>query len=52
MRIKLPKGTKGIALSQDEFVLPRGTQLKVNHIDKEHGIVECEYILPNNTLNS
>ena len=52
MRIKLPKGTKGIALSQDEFFLPRGTQLKVNHIDKEHGIVECEYILPNNTLNS
>lgn len=47
MRIKLPKGTKGINVNESEFILPRGAQIKVNSIDKVNGIAECEYILPN-----
>ena len=48
MRIKLPSGTKGILMNKeaDEFVLPRGTELKINSIDKKYGIIEAEYILP------
>ena len=48
MRIKLPAGTKGILMNKeaDEFVLPRGTELKINSIDKKLGIIEVEYILP------
>ena len=48
MRIKLPAGTKGILMNEeaDEFVLPRGTKLKINSIDKKYGIIEAEYILP------
>lgn len=47
MRIKLPKGTKGINVNESEFILPRGAQIKVNSIDKVNGIADCEYILPN-----
>ena len=47
LRIKLPKGTKGLNINSSEFVLPRNSQIKINSIDKKYGIVECEYILPN-----
>ena len=46
LRIKLPKGTKGLNVNESEFILPRGAQIKVNSIDKVNGIAECEYILP------
>lgn len=51
MRIKLPAGTKGILINEeaDEFVLPRGAELKINSIDKKYGIIEAEYILPTNS---
>ena len=43
MRIKLPKGTKGLLLrnDRDEFVLPRGAQIKVNSINKKNGIIDA-----------
>lgn len=46
LRIKLPKGTKGLNVNYSEFVLPRGAQIKVNKIDRVNGIADCEYILP------
>ncbi len=46
MRIKLPKGTKGLCYKPGEFALPINTQLKINSINPEWGIVEAEYILP------
>ena len=49
LRIKLPKGTKGLNVNYSEFVLPRGAQIKVNKIDRVNGIADCEYILPKNT---
>lgn len=48
LRIKLPKGTKGINANTSEFVLPRNSQIRVVSIDRELGIAECEYILPLN----
>ncbi len=47
MRIKLPKGTKGLLVrdAKDEFILPRGAQIKINSIDKKSGIIDAEYIL-------
>ena len=47
MRIKLPKGTKGLCYEPGEFALPIGTQLKINSIDSKWGIIEAEYLLPN-----
>lgn len=47
LRIKLPKGTKGLNINASEFVLPRNSEIKIISIDKKHGIVDCEYILPN-----
>ncbi len=48
MRIKLPKGTKGVLGGYDEFILPRGTQLKINKVEEVDGIkiLDCEYIQP------
>ena len=54
MRIKLPKGTKGIDMrgtsvrngNQSEFMLPPNSQIKVNKIDHANQILECEYIVP------
>ena len=48
MRIKLPVGTKGILINDeaDEFVLPRGGEIKINSIDKKYGVIEAEYLLP------
>lgn len=59
MRIKLPKGTKGIDVRKidksgiyvndaylNEFILPRNSKYKINKIDKEKGIIDAEYILP------
>ena len=57
MRIKLPKGTKGLdcrrSIGRDldggynaEFILPRNSQFKIVSIDKKQRIMECEYILP------
>ncbi len=53
MRIKLPKGTKGILLNDklDEFVLPRGANIKINKIDNKTGIIDAEYILPEKTID-
>ncbi len=48
LRIKLPKGTKGINANWSEFILPRNSQIRVVSIDRELGIAECEYILPLN----
>lgn len=57
MRIKLPKGTKGLdcrrSIGKDldggynaEFILPRNSQFRIKAIDKSQRIIECEYILP------
>lgn len=50
MRIRLPKGTKGVRFGCDEFLLPRGSQIKINKIEIVGGmkIVDCEYVLPKN----
>ena len=49
MRIKLPKGTKGIYGGYDEYLLPRNSQIKINKMEVVDGvkIMDCEYILPN-----
>ena len=49
MKIKVPKGTKGIYGGIEEFILPRGTQIKINSINIVDGykVADCEYILPN-----
>lgn len=48
MRIKLPKGTKGVLGGINEYLLPRNTQIKINKIETVNGvkIADCEYILP------
>ena|GEM_PF-5774890 len=57
LRIKLPKGTKGIDVGQrvwdgvssgygDEFLLPRNSTIKLNSIDEANKLAECEYVLP------
>ncbi len=48
MRIKLPKGTKGIYGGYDEYLLPRNSQIKINKMEVVDGIkiMDCEYILP------
>lgn len=57
MRIKLPKGTKGLdcrrSIGKDldggynaEFILPRNSQFRIVAVDKNQRILECEYILP------
>lgn len=48
MRIKLPKGTKGILGGYEEFLLPRNSQIKINKIETVdgHRVADCEYILP------
>lgn len=57
MRIKLPKGTKGLdcrrSIGRDldggynaEFILPRNSQFKIISVDNNQRIIECEYILP------
>ncbi|MFI3300586.1 MAG: hypothetical protein R3Y28_04110 [Candidatus Gastranaerophilales bacterium] len=50
MRIKLPKGTKGIYGGHYEFLLPRHSQIKINKIEIIGGtkVADCEYILTNN----
>ena len=49
MKIKVPKGTKGIYGGIEEFILPRDTQIKINSINIVDGykVADCEYILPN-----
>ena len=48
MRIRLPKGTRGVLGGYDEYLLPRNNKIKVNKIDIVDGykIADCEYILP------
>lgn len=48
MRIRLPKGTKGVRFGCDEFLLPRGSEIKINKVEIVGGmkIVDCEYVLP------
>lgn len=48
MRIKLPKGTKGVLGGLNEYLLPRNSQIKINKIETINGvkIADCEYILP------
>jgi len=48
MRIKLPKGTKGVLGGIKEYLLPRNSQIKINKIEMVDGIkiMDCEYILP------
>ena len=48
MRIKLPKGTKGVLGGHHEYLLPRNSKIKVNKINLIDGIkvADCEYILP------
>lgn len=48
MRIKLPKGTRGIYGGYAEYLLPRNSQIKINKIEvvDGHKIADCEYILP------
>lgn len=48
MRIKLPKGTKGILGGHNEFLLSRNAKIKVNKLDIIDGtkVADCEYILP------
>lgn len=51
LRIKLPKGTKGIYGGSErgggaysEFILPRNSKIKV--VSQEGNVLDCEYILP------
>lgn len=46
LRIKLPKGTKGLNINFSEFLLPRNSQIKVVAYDEKYAIADCEYILP------
>ncbi len=48
MRIKLPKGTKGIYGGYNEYILPRDSQIKINSIETINGykVADCEYLLP------
>lgn len=48
MRIRLPKGTKGVRFGCDEFLLPRESKIKINKVEIVGGmkIVDCEYVLP------
>ena len=57
MRIKLPKGTKGLdcrrSIGRDldggynaEFILPRNSQFKLVAIENQQRIMESENILP------
>ncbi len=48
MRIKVPKGTKGILGGHNEYLLPRNSKIKVNKVSLTDGIkiADCEYILP------
>lgn len=48
-RIHLPKGTKGVMLNDNEFLLPNSSKLKIKSIETINGIkiAQCEYILPN-----
>jgi hypothetical protein len=41
---------KNIIYGENEFVLPRGTQAKVNHIDRKNGVVYAD-ILPESQDN-
>ena len=47
MRIKLPKGTKGVLGGYNEYLLPRDSRIKVNKIEVIDNIkiMDCEYIL-------
>ncbi len=48
MRIRLPKGTKGILGGHNEYLLPRNSEIKVLKLDTIGGVkvAECEYVLP------
>ena len=48
MRIHLPKGTKGVKLDYEEFLLPRNSKIKINSIQEVDGVkvADCEYLLP------
>lgn len=48
LRIKLPKGTKGVLGGYKEFVLPRNSSIKINKLETVEGvkIADAEYILP------
>ena len=48
LRIKLPKGTKGLNINFSEFLLPRNSKIKVVSYDEKYAIADCEYILPEN----
>ena len=47
MRIQLPKGTKGILLDYNEYLLPRNSKIKINSMEIVDGtkILNCEYLL-------
>lgn len=47
MRIKLPKGTKGVLGGYSEFLLPRNNKIKINKIEMVDGVkvMDCEYVL-------
>ncbi len=47
-RIRLPKGTKGVFGGNNEYLLPRNSQIKINNIEVIDGlkVANCEYILP------
>ena len=60
LRILLPKGTKGFdgrrftGRNSDRgynarFILARNSELKINSIDDNTRIIDCEYILPSNS---
>lgn len=52
MRIHLPKGTKGVKLDYEEFLLPRNSKIKINSIQEVNGVkvADCEYIYQKQNL--